>query len=122
PWTSFMGASAFAFGSGTLAHPKEIASEIGIGTLTRPVKGGIRGALPKNLRDYRFKFTRSWRISSEVVITREFAWKPRWATIKLVNSAARSTFDISSVPPDIVPRPPWPATPIWAFPESADSM
>ena len=45
-------------------------------------------------------------------MTREFAWKPRSATIRFVNSAARSTFDISSVPPDSVPRPPWPATPI----------
>ena len=30
---------------------------------------------------------------------RELAWKPRWATIMLVNSGARSTLDISSVPP-----------------------
>src|SRR4051812_12047440 len=50
-------------------------------------------------------------------MTREFAWKPRWATIRLVNSWARSTFDISSVEPWSVPRPPLPAVPIWARPE-----
>ena len=31
-------------------------------------------------------------------MTRELAWKPRWATIRLVNSWASSTLDISSVP------------------------
>ena len=40
---------------------------------------------------HRLRLTRSCRISSEVVMTRELAWKPRWATIRLVNSWARST-------------------------------
>ena len=31
-------------------------------------------------------------------MTRPFAWKPRWAMIMLVNSFARSTFDISRAP------------------------
>src|SRR5438477_389385 len=35
--------------------------------------------------------TRSWRISSDVVITRELAWKPRSAMTRLVNSCDRST-------------------------------
>ena len=39
---------------------------------------------------------RSIRISSPDVITRAFAWNPRCATIILVNSSARSTFDISN--------------------------
>jgi hypothetical protein len=50
-------------------------------------------------------------------MTFEFAWKPRWATIRLVNSWARSTFDISSVPPARRPRPPLPAPPTLARPE-----
>src|ERR1700761_7906818 len=61
--------------------------------------------------------TRSWRISSLVVITRELAWKPRCAMTRLVNSWARSTFDISSAPLVIKPRPPEPAAPTWARPE-----
>ena len=55
--------------------------------------------------------TRSSSTWSLVVITRELAWNPRWARIRLVNSAARSTFDISSAPPIRVPRRPSPATP-----------
>src|SRR3954451_24577476 len=66
---------------------------------------------------YRLRLTRSWRISSELVITRLFAWKPRWATIRPVNSSARSTLDISSAPELSTPRPPIPATPTFATPE-----
>jgi len=47
---------------------------------------------------HRFRFTTSCSISSLFVMTRLFAWKPRWATIMFVNSCARSTFDISSAP------------------------
>ena len=39
---------------------------------------------------------------------RELAWKPRWARIRLVNSAARSTFDISTRAGTISPRLPSP--------------
>ena len=37
-------------------------------------------------RDYRLMLTRSFSMSSEVVITFEFAWKPRSAMIMFVNS------------------------------------
>src|SRR5581483_4560636 len=69
---------------------------------------------------YCFRLTRSWSIWSEVVMTLAFAWKPRWATISSVNSWARSTLLISSVPDDSVPRPPEPAVPTWGRPESLD--
>ena len=48
---------------------------------------------------------------------RAFAWKPRWATIRLVNSCERSTFDISSAPPVSEPSPLCPGVPSWAAPE-----
>ena len=35
---------------------------------------------------YRLRLTRSCSSSSEAVMTLEFAWNPRWATIRLVNS------------------------------------
>ena len=54
---------------------------------------------------YCFIWTRSCRIWSDVVITLLFAWKPRWAMIRPVNSWERSTFDISSAPAESVPRP-----------------
>ena len=38
-------------------------------------------------------------------MTFELAWKPRWAMTRLVNSCARSTFDISSAPLVIRPSP-----------------
>src|SRR5690625_7625251 len=47
---------------------------------------------------YRFKFTSSCRISSDVEMILVFAWNPRCATIIFVNSSARSTFDISKAP------------------------
>jgi len=55
---------------------------------------------------YLFRLTTSCSNSSEVVMTREFAWNPRWVRIRFVNSWARSTFDISSVPGATWPRPP----------------
>jgi hypothetical protein len=79
-------------------------------TRDRPVgRGGARlmgGAeppappiRPARMREpYRFRFTRSARISSDAEITRAFAWNPRWATIRFVNSCARSTLDISNAP------------------------
>src|SRR5207302_4628608 len=70
---------------------------------------------------YRFRLTRSWSISSLAVMIREFAWKPRWAMIRLVNSWARSTFDISSVPAAIDPRPAVPGVPTSACPEAPDA-
>ena len=69
--------------------------------------------------DQRLMLTSSSSTWSEVVMTRELAWKPRWARIRLVNSAARSTLDISSVPPIRSPRLPWPATPSSGVPELA---
>ena len=60
--------------------------------LCRLVRAGRR-------RAYRLMLTRSLSISSAVEMTRELAWKPRCALIMSVNSVARSTFDISSVPP-----------------------
>ena len=63
---------------------------------------------------YLLMLTRSWRISSEVVITRELAWKPRSAMIMLVNCWARSTFEPSRKPVAIWPRPPLSGTPMLA--------
>src|ERR1700754_790851 len=71
--------------------------------------------------DHRFRFTRSWSISSAVVIVRELASKPRCASIMLVNSDASSTFDISSVPEIVRPKP-LPGVPSWALPEAALSI
>ena len=52
---------------------------------------------------YRFKFTSSCKISSEVVMIRVLAWNPRCATIISVNSSDRSTLDISREPDLIAP-------------------
>src|ERR1700742_4322588 len=71
--------------------------------------------------DHRFRFTRSWSISSAVVIVRELASKPRCASIMLVNSEASSTFDISSVPEIVRPKMP-PGVRSWALPEAALSI
>ena len=49
-----------------------------------------------------------------MVITLELAWKPRWAMTRLVNSWARSTFDISSAPLTTEPMPALPGVPTWA--------
>ena len=51
------------------------------------------------------RFTRSCSISSAVEMTREFAWNPRCAVIMVVNWVARSTFDISSMPATVWPKP-----------------
>src|SRR6185503_14378286 len=51
------------------------------------------GPLPEV--DYRFRLTNSPIISSAVVTTRAFAWNPRWAPMRLINSSPRSTFDSS---------------------------
>src|SRR5690606_35030005 len=66
---------------------------------------------------YRFRFTSSCSISSDVVMTRELAWKPRWVTIMLVNSWDRSTLDISREPGAMMPRGPEPGAPMRASPE-----
>src|SRR3712207_3771493 len=82
--------------------------------------GAGRGARPGFHRPFgyqRLRLTSSWRISSEVVMIRLLAWKPRWAITRLVNSCARSTFDISSAPLVMRPRPAEPAEPTWARPE-----
>src|ERR1700748_288866 len=71
--------------------------------------------------DHRFRFTRSWSISSAVVIVRELASKPRCASIMLVNSVANSTFDISSVPEIVMPNLP-PGVPSSALPEATLSI
>ncbi len=49
-------------------------------------------------RAYLLRLTSSCSISSLVVITRAFDWKPLCVVIMFVNSCARSTFDISSAP------------------------
>src|SRR3954469_12993416 len=53
-------------------------------------------------------------------MTRELAWKPRWAVIMLVNVCARSTLDISTAPAVMVPAPPPPGWLTVGVPEFAD--
>src|SRR3954453_543939 len=53
-------------------------------------------------------------------MTRELAWKPRWAVIMLVNVDARSTLDISTAPAVVVPRPSTPGVLTVFGPELAD--
>ena len=54
-------------------------------------------------------------------MTRELAWKPRWAVIMLVNVWDRSTFDISIAPAVVTPRPAMPGV-FWVFrPEFAEA-
>ncbi len=48
--------------------------------------------------DYRFRLVSSLSISSAVVITRAFAWKPLCEMIILVNSSARFTLELSRAP------------------------
>jgi hypothetical protein len=55
----------------------------------RPPPGYAGGAVAPPASEcsyYRLRLTRSFSISSETVITRELAWKPRWAMIMFVNS------------------------------------
>ena len=49
--------------------------------------------------------TSSARISSVVVMIRELAWKPRWASIRLTNSEAISTLLFSREPARTEPEP-----------------
>ena len=65
----------------------------------------------------RLTLTRSASISSDVVMTRVLAWKPRWARTRLVNSVARSTFEPSSEPGAMVPNCPVPARPATGSPD-----
>ncbi len=58
-------------------------------------------------------------ISLAVEITLELAWKPRSAVIMLVISLARSTFDISSSPPMVEPKPAVSGVPTIGVPELA---
>src|ERR1700755_1362467 len=67
-------------------------------------------------------FTRSCSMSSAVVMTREFAWKPRSAVIMLVNVWARSTLDISTAPGLRVPAPPTPGMLSVLVPELAEGV
>lgn len=50
---------------------------------------------------------------------RAFAWKPRWGTMRLVNSWERSTLDIYRAQAVKVPSPASPGAPNWAAPELA---
>ena len=61
---------------------------------------------PSSFDIYCFRAIVSWVIWSNVVTALASASKPRWATIRLANSVAMSTFDISKAPPESVPRPP----------------
>ena len=51
-----------------------------------------------NVINYLLRFVSSSSSVSETVMIRELAWKPRWVVIISVNSAERSTLDISSTP------------------------
>ena len=61
-----------------------------LGILTALVFSFVFGPLLID-RLYRFKFTSSVSISSEVVITRADAWNPRWAVIISVNCSDKSS-------------------------------
>ena len=65
----------------------------------------------------RFRFTSSCNISSEVVITLEFAWNPLSVMIIFTISSERSTLDISREEGVMVPVEPVPAVLILAVPE-----
>src|SRR3954468_7451201 len=87
--------------------------------MEKPAGGGLFSR--SQLSDYRLRFTRSCSISSEVEMTRELAWKPRWAVIMFVNVWARSTLDISSAPAVVTPKLP-PGVPVVSGPELADTF
>lgn len=57
---------------------------------------GYTQGVYQQITDYRFRLISSSRSVSEVVITREFAWKPLCVVIISVNSELKSTLDISS--------------------------
>ena len=69
---------------------------------------GFSAAMTENA-GYRFRLTMSWRISSEVVISFDAAWKARCVVIMFANSFVRSTFDISTEPEMTRPLPFWAA-------------
>ena len=58
-----------------------------------------------------------------VVVSIAFAdaWKFRCAVIKLTSSSVISTFDLSSEPDNMFPKPSAPASPTCAVPETAVS-
>ena len=58
---------------------------------------------------------------SAVVTTRAFAWKPRSAPMRLMNSSPKSTFDSSSELDSVRPKPELSGLPIRGVPESPDS-
>src|SRR3954462_15053107 len=60
-------------------------------------------------------------MESAVEMTRELAWKPRWAVIMLVNVCDRSTFDISIAPAVVTPRPAMPGVFCVLTPEMAEA-
>ena len=64
------------------AHTDRAVGPVGVG-------GGLAPSTDRStvtFEDYRLRLTRSLSTSSDAVITRLFAWKPRWAMIKFVNS------------------------------------
>ena len=54
-------------------------------------------------------------------MTRELAWKPRWAVIMFVNVCERSTLDISIAPAVVTPRPATPGVFCVLTPELAEA-
>src|ERR1700739_370039 len=58
----------------------------------------------------------SWVTVSKVVTAFELASKARWAMMRSENSAEMFTFEASSAPPCMVPRPDVPETPMVAVP------
>ena len=54
-------------------------------------------------------------------MTRELAWKPRWAVIMFVNVCERSTLDISIAPAVVTPRPETPGVACVLTPEFAEA-
>ena len=76
-------------------------------TTSRPIEAGhaISCVLPRaGCLAYRLIVMSSASSESAVVSVLEFAWKPRWAAIMRMNSAAMSTFDCSSAPATMAPR------------------
>src|SRR5581483_2983867 len=80
-----------------------------------------RGGSGHARRGYLLSWISSCSSSSDVVIMRELAWKPRWARIISVNCCARFAFDISRLPLSTVPNPWPPGCPIIGRPELTES-
>ena len=70
---------------------------------------------------YRTMLIRSFRSVSLEVMTRALAWKLRWVEIRSMNSCAMATFESSTAPATMLPRPPDCGVPIAGEPESTDS-